>query len=49
MFFDDPEMQQYFDSLPKDTQNFIAQYGGSLATLDELMQISKQFTDNTHS
>ena len=43
MNFDTPEMEQYFASLPNETQNFIRQSGAEISTLGELMQIGEHF------
>jgi hypothetical protein len=43
MDFETPEMENYFNSLPSDVQNYIENSGAAITTLGELMEIGEHF------
>jgi hypothetical protein len=45
MNFDDPQMEEYFASLPVVVQGFIVRSELDISTLDELMMIGERFMD----
>jgi hypothetical protein len=43
MKFENPEMQNYFDSLPPEAKSHIIKSGVEISTLGELMKIGEHF------
>jgi hypothetical protein len=46
MNFKDPQMEEYFNSLPVVVQGFIVRSGLEISTFGELMMIGEHFMDD---